>query len=92
MSRIILEYLLPALLPFAFYFAWRAYAVRRAEMTGTEPPDITKGTWFWLTLIAFFLLAASLTYTALTTGTAPGTGVYHPPRWEGDKIIPGHFK
>lgn len=92
MIRILLEYLLPVLLPFAFYFAWRTFAVWQAEATGAEPPDITKGTWFWLTLIAFLLLAASLTYTALTGGTPPGKGVYHPPRLEGDKIIPGHFE
>ncbi|MSO93809.1 MAG: hypothetical protein EXQ86_10475 [Rhodospirillales bacterium] len=92
MSRIIIEYLLPILLPFAVYFAWRAYAVRRAEKAGAEPPDFTKGTLFWLTVIAFVLLVASLAYTALTTGTPPGTGVYHPPRLEGDRIIPGHFK
>lgn len=92
MIRILIEYLLPILLPFAVYFGWRAFAVQRAEQRGEEPPDFTKGTLFYLTIIAFCLLVASLAYTALTTGTPPGKGVYHPPRMEGDRIIPGHFE
>ena len=78
------------LLPTALYVAWVVWTRRRAK-AGEAPPSLASGPWFWLILLGFALMVASLSYVALTGGHAPG-GTYQAPHYEDGRIIPGQFK
>jgi uncharacterized membrane protein len=83
MIRVILEYILPVLVPFAAYFGWMRLAGRKKGWR--EAP------WFWLIAISIALLVASLVYVAFSAGEKPN-GVYHPPVLKDGKIVPGHIE
>jgi len=83
MIRILFEYVVPVLVPFAVYFGWTWLVGHRAGLR--EAP------WFWLSAASLVLLTASLVAMALTTGETPD-GVYHPPVYKNGKIIPGHIE
>lgn len=87
MIRVVLEILLPFLLPFAAYFSF-AFVANRALAKGIRWQDAP---WVWLAIIGLSLTIISLVATALLSGEDP-TGVYVPPRVEGGKIVPGHVQ
>lgn len=105
MIRILLEYIVPVLAPFAVYFGWMWFANRRAgagqakagaaneTSEGAETRTIVPSEvpWFWLSAASLALLTATLVATALTTGETPN-GVYHPPIYKDGKVIPGHIE
>ena len=82
MSRVLLQYLLPLLLPFLAYFAYVALARGR-------PPGWLDGVpWSHLAGAGVLLLAISLIAWRMTTG-APPDRVYLPPRFEDGRVVPG---
>ena len=87
MSRLILNYLLPLLLPLIFFLVWSRLARRRQ---GAETPALTRGPWFWLVLAGFAAMAGALTFTAVTGGGDP-SATYKPPQFEGGKVVPGRI-
>jgi len=102
MIRILLEYIVPVLAPFAVYFGWMWFTNRRAAVGQAKAGDSGEGAetratapsevpWFWLSAASLVLLTATLVATALTTGEKPN-GVYHPPVYKDGKVIPGHIE
>jgi hypothetical protein len=86
--RVLLQYLLPLLLPAAIYIGWLYFLGRHQQK---RLPHWAEGPWFWL-LLAGFLLAASIAiYTGLTTGTKPGAE-YVPPRYENGRVVPSETR
>jgi len=92
MTRILLNYLLPIVLPTAVYFTW-VWLSRRRRAGGPQGEAATtrSAPWFWLICAGFTLMAATLVYVALTSGHPPGLK-YQAPHYEGGKVIPGQFK
>jgi hypothetical protein len=90
MSRILLTYLLPLVLPTAIYVAWVWYA-RATHQGDGELPGLRKGPMFWCLLAGFALMVAGLVTVAMLTGAPPGS-TYEPPRYEGGKVVPPGYK
>ncbi len=90
MTRLLLQYLLPLLLPAAIYLGW----VWLAQRTGKGRADgftLQEGPWFWLVTAGLALMVAGLVFTALM-GQGQMEGTYKPPRFEGGRVIPGTVK
>ena len=92
MSRILLNYLLPLVLPMAIYLTYMWWQRRRAAKYGNESPIVERNHIFISVIIGFLLMASSLTWIAVASGVAPGEGAYQSPRFEDGKIIPPIFK
>jgi Family of unknown function (DUF6111) len=83
MLRVLLQYLLPLLLPFLVYAAYIALAQGRL-------PDwlgLSDRQWIALGSAGVVLLAISLATWSLMTG-APPEETYVPPRFEDGRIVP----
>ncbi len=91
MTRILLTYLLPFVLPTAIYVAWVWYGRTKHKGDG-ELPGLRKGPFFWCLLGGFALMAGGLITIAVISGDPPDSGTYQSPRLEGGKIVPPHFK
>ncbi len=85
MSRILLHYLLPLLLPILLYFLW--IWVARLKNTDGTPPEWRDGPWFWLIAAGCGLMIGGLVLTAFLGDK--GEGVYQPPHVEDGKVVPG---
>jgi hypothetical protein len=83
MARLIIQYLLPLLLPFLLYLG---YASLTREKRAGWLDDLP---WIPLSIAGLVLLAATLTTWSLLSGAAPDT-VYVPPHMEDGRIVPGH--
>jgi hypothetical protein len=84
MLRVLLEIVLPLLLPTALYLIWVcALGPTRGGAIGLP--------WPWLVGAGAVLLAVVLVVVALTSGGGR-QGVYVPPRWQNGHIVPGHFE
>jgi len=90
MTRILLHYVLPLLLPTLLFFAWSMIARRRRAGAGPAA-GMRDAPWMWLALAGVVLLGASLATLALTGGADPGK-TYESPRYEDGRIVPGQFK
>lgn len=88
MSRVLLQYLLPLLLPTILYLAWWWAFGRRQVHGGDQAAELTDGPWYWLIIGGVLLMAGGLIYTALTSGEAPG-GRYVAPHLEDGRVVPG---
>ena len=85
MIRIILQIVIPLLLPTVAYILWARYARgRRAE-------DLRRGPWLWLIGAGVALVGASAALWVALEDQPPGSE-YVPPRFEDGKLIPGHFR
>lgn len=84
MLRIVLFYLLPFLLPFIGFFAYRFLVTRGQALLDHTP-------WFVLTLVGLGLVIATLLSLALSGGGRPGFD-YVPPRFEGGRVVPGEIR
>lgn len=91
MSRIVLTYIIPFLMPAAVYAAWVWYRTRYADRHGGEVPQLEQGPWplllFSGAVFAFVVLGA----TALLSGGSPDE-TYVPPYVENGKMVPGHLE
>lgn len=85
MLRMLLQYLVPLILPMAIYFAYMA-----ATRWG-EPDWMRQGPWFSLFALGVVLLCGSLIAFALMTGDDP-TRTYVAPRFEDGQVTPGGFR
>ena len=88
MLRVLLTIVLPLLLPTALYLLWVATLGSPQDggaMAWTAVP------WIWLAAAGAALLAIVLFVVTVHFGS-PEEGVYVPPRWEGDRIVPGHIE
>jgi hypothetical protein len=88
MARVFLTIVLPLLLPTGLYLLWVA--------TLGSPRDggvirWTAMPWVWLAGAGAALLVIVLFVVTVHFGS-PQQGVYVPPRWQGDRIIPGHIE
>lgn len=92
MIRILLEFVLPLLLPTLGYVLWVHYYRWRAETTGAAPPELTRGGLFWSLVAGLVLLIICLIALAVFTGEDPGHGGYQAPRVEDGRIVPPKFK
>lgn len=90
MSRALLQYLLPLILPTVLYLLW-ALAVRDSGSGRKLATIVREGPWFWLILAGLVLAAATLVVTALIGG-GDISGTYTAPRWEDGRIIPGRIE
>lgn len=92
MSRILLNYVLPLVLPMALYLGYMWWRRGRAAKQGEDVPAFERNHVFVAILAGFLLMAGSLTWIAVVSGEAPGDGGYQSPRYEGGKIVPPSFK
>lgn len=90
MIRLVLEYLIPFLLPLAAYAMWIWYRNAYAEHHDGAPPRFEEGPWPLMLFIGAVLMFASMAFTALTTGGDAGA-TYIPPHMEDGKIVPGRM-
>jgi hypothetical protein len=88
MLRVFLTIVLPLLLPTALYLLWIGTLGSSPE-GGAIP--WTAVPWIWLAGAGAVLLAIVLFVVTVHFG-APQDGVYVPPRWQGDRIVPGHIE
>jgi hypothetical protein len=84
MLRVLLQYLLPLLLPFLIYAAYVALAQGRVPSW----LDLNPKQWAMLGGAGLTLLAISLVTWSLMTGSPPEEK-YIPPRLEDGRIVPG---
>ncbi|MGF1641454.1 MAG: hypothetical protein ACFCUO_10950 [Rhodospirillales bacterium] len=89
MTRLIFQYLLPLFLPAIAFLLW-AWLSRQRHEKGFAG-RIQEGPWPWLIAGGVVLVAAGLTWTALTSG-GDATGRYVAPRLEDGRIIPGRIE
>lgn len=81
MLRILLQYLLPLILPALIYLAYVTIA------RGGKVDRLGEAPWLQLAIAGVALLAVSLVTWGLTTGSPPDE-VYVPPRLEDGRVIP----
>ncbi|OFW45503.1 MAG: hypothetical protein A3J29_21490 [Acidobacteria bacterium RIFCSPLOWO2_12_FULL_67_14b] len=91
MSRILLQYVLPLVLPTVVFVAWIVLTEKRGASREKLIARLAEGPWFWLVVAGFALMAAGLGYLGLTEGASPGT-TYQAPRYEDGRIVPGEFR
>jgi Family of unknown function (DUF6111) len=91
MVRILLNYLVPFLLPITGYALWVWYRARHAAKHGGEIPKFEQGPWPLMLFLGALLTLAVLAVGALSSGGAPGD-TYIPPHLENGKVVPGRTK
>ncbi|TVS00273.1 MAG: hypothetical protein EA406_01030 [Rhodospirillales bacterium] len=90
MSRILLQYLLPLVLPTVLFFLYTWISGPRQGDQGAAA-QAQRAPWFWLILAGFVLMAAGLAFTALTGGGIAGSE-YIPPRFEDGRVVPAEIR
>ena len=92
MGRILLQYLLPIVLPTVVYFAWLTAERRRAERAEAgKAPHWRDAPWLWL-VGSGVALALVIAFASAFFGGADTAGRYVPPRVEDGRIVPGHVE
>jgi hypothetical protein len=88
--RILIEYILPVLLPSALWIGWLIWAQHRARQSGRTEPGWQTIPWTWLLAAGFAL--GMLVAVGGTLMQGYGTGRYHPARVDAEgHIVPGGF-
>lgn len=88
MLRVFLTIVLPLLLPTVLYLLWIA-TLGSAQDGGAI--SWTAVPWVWLAGAGAVLLAIVLFVVTVHFGSSQ-QGIYVPPRWQGDRIVPGHIE
>ena len=91
MSRVLLQYILPLLLPTAIFVLWLWFTTGREDKREEFVARLQAGPWFWLVVSGIVLVAAVMIWAGLSQGSDPGK-VYVPPRFEGGRILPGETR
>ena len=89
MTRTLLQYVLPLLLPTLVFVGW--VLLTRGASTKGVMARISSGPWFWLIVTGCVLTGGLLVTVALTGGAEPGT-TYVAPHIQGEGVVPGQFK
>ena len=92
MSRLVLNYLLPLVLPLALYLSYIWWRHRHKKKHGDTPPQIENTHIFISIVIGFIMMTISLTWVAIFSGETPGLGTYQSPRYEDGKITAPSFR
>jgi len=79
------------LLPATIFLFWLRTARRRAALTGTPVPVLPDTPWLWAIIASAIAAVLVMFALGLNSGEKPG-GVYHPPRLENGRIVPGHIE
>jgi len=90
MTRIVLQYAIPILLPFALYFAY-VYFGRRRQAADGPLLAVERIPWLGLLAAGAVLVALTLGTIVLLGGEEPGKE-YVPPHMIDGKIEPGQFR
>jgi hypothetical protein len=90
-SRVIVEFLMPLLLPAIVFLAWVLLSHRRPGQDRSVAERLRDGPWTWLIAASILLLMTVLGITALTGG-APAGAKYRAPHLEDGKVVPGTFE
>lgn len=90
MTRVLIQYTLPLVLPFVLYVAYLYFGRRRR---GGEGPLLVLDQVPWLPLLGagVLLVAVTVGLLAWIGGVSPDME-YVPPRVINGRIVPGHFK
>jgi hypothetical protein len=90
MWRVLLEYVVPIVLPSLLYLAWLAYENKRVARGGEGVlRRWQEGPWAWLFAAGVVIAVAGTLMLSLLQGF--GTeGRYIPPHVENGRIVPGH--
>ena len=88
MLRVFLTVVVPLLLPTALYLLW---VTTLRPSPGAGAVSWRAVPWLWLAGAGAVLLTIVLVGVTVHFGT-PQQGVYVPPRWDGQQIIPGHIE
>lgn len=92
MKRLLINYLLPVILPFAVYAFWLAYARYKARTAGHDnSPEWRDAPWTWLMVAGAALVAASLAVLASIDGS-PIDQKYIPPQYIDGVIVPSRME
>lgn len=90
MRRVLLNYLLPIILPFVIYGVWLAFARYKARKAGeVGGPEWRDAPWTWLMIASASLVGVGFVVLALQGGAPPGS-TYHPPEYIDGEIVPSH--
>jgi Family of unknown function (DUF6111) len=90
MGRILLQVVVPILLPSALYALWMLAERRRLEAAGSPSPrHLVDAPWLWLLALGVFF-AAIITMALALFGGESITGEYVPPQIKDGRIVPGH--
>ena len=91
MSRILVTYIVPFLLPAMVYACWVWYRTGYVARHGGEAPKLEQGPWPLLLFVGAVFAFAVLASTALIRGGSPDEN-YVPPHLENGTLIPGHLE
>ena len=92
MIRVLIEFLLPLILPTVAYAAWMAWDRRRAAALGAGAPRTwSDAPWPWLMGLGTLLVAAVAVALAMTGHQDIG-GIYVAPHVEDGRVVPGHVE
>jgi len=92
MWRVLIEILLPLVLPTVLYFMWLSAERRRQEKLGAgEALEWADAPWIWLGAIGL-LLATMVAVALALIGGEPTIGQYVPPQIIDGRIVPGHVE
>ncbi len=89
-GRILIDYVLPLVLPTVLYVAYQVWRVRHAGAAGRVAPVLRGAPWGWLAAGGLALAAATLGAVALFSGAPPGA-VYRPAHVEHGRVAPGRY-
>lgn len=79
-----------ALIPILLYFAWLAYARRKARKNGDVLPGIGDGPWVTTVMISLGLVMVSFVILGLSSD--PIEGEYIPTHLENGEVVPAEVK
>ncbi|MFN4089538.1 MAG: DUF6111 family protein [Alphaproteobacteria bacterium] len=85
MIRIIIQIVVPLVLPTVAYLLWARYAGRHSI------DELRRGPWLWLIAAGVVLVAISAGLWIALEEQPPGS-TYVPPRFEDGQLVPGHFR
>lgn len=88
--RIVIEYVLPVLMPTVLWVTWLLWRQHRARVLGHEPPDWDRVPWSWLIAAGGVLALLIMVGGTLVAGYSKG---HYSPAYVDEKgrIVPGRF-